>query len=296
MQRLLCSSLILLALLVPTTLQARIPTAPTYDALVVFGDSYCDVGNDYVGSGGFVPGAPYYMGRFSNGPIWLEHVAGYLGLPLKPSLSGGTDYAYGGAWVTAPQTTILGTIPSVPQQVAQYLKAVNGQADPNALYILEGGGNDILGTTTGTATDLGNTIANELAQSELQLRQAGARHFLIPNLFDVSLLPAGQANAAFASAATAALNKALNQQLAQESFLEHISIARVDVFGFLHAVVKDPNHFGFTDVTHACINSQTNTVCADPDHTFFWDQEHPTEFGHAMFAVTVETSLGLEPN
>jgi len=32
-------------------------------------------------------------------------------------------------------------------------------------------------------------------------------------------------------------------------------------------------------------------VCADPDHTLFWDTYHPTEFGHAFFAVTVEAVL-----
>ena len=37
--------------------------------------------------------------------------------------------------------------------------------------------------------------------------------------------------------------------------------------------------------------SDTLSVCADPDHTFFWDTHHPTEFGHAFFAVTLENAL-----
>ena len=32
-------------------------------------------------------------------------------------------------------------------------------------------------------------------------------------------------------------------------------------------------------------------MCADPDHTFFWDTHHPTEFGHAFFAVTLENVI-----
>src|SRR3984885_9413160 len=91
----------------------------SYDALYVFGDSYCDVGNLFLATGGAEPAAPYYSGRFSNGPIWLDHVAGFLGVPLKPSALGGTDYAFGGAWVTQP-LSVTG-VPSVPQQVGLYL-------------------------------------------------------------------------------------------------------------------------------------------------------------------------------
>ncbi len=128
---------------------ARAVTA-SYDALYVFGDSYCDVGNIFMATGGAEPAAPYYNGRFSNGPIWLDHVAGFLGVPLKASLLGGTDYAFGGAWVTEPQSIPGGEDSQRPQQVELYLSQHGGKADPNALYVLEGGGNDILDTTTGS--------------------------------------------------------------------------------------------------------------------------------------------------
>ena len=103
-------NLMILASLMVTSMNAQAET-PKYDALYVFGDSYCDVGNIFVATGGAEPAAPYYNGRFSNGPIWLDHVAGFLGLPLKPSILGGTDYAFGGAWATAPQSFPGGTIP-----------------------------------------------------------------------------------------------------------------------------------------------------------------------------------------
>jgi hypothetical protein len=51
---------------------------PSYDAWYVFGDSSCDVGNIFTATGGAEPAAPYYSGRFSNGPIWLDHAAGFL--------------------------------------------------------------------------------------------------------------------------------------------------------------------------------------------------------------------------
>jgi phospholipase/lecithinase/hemolysin len=266
-----------------------------YDALYVFGDSYCDVGNLFLATGGAEAAPPYYNGRFSNGPIWLDHVAAFLGLPLQPSLLKGTDYAFGGAWVTQP-ASVTG-VPSVPEQVDTYLSQHNGKADPNALYILEGGGNDILDTTSGSPEALGKEIAEGIAHSERLLREAGARHFVIPDLFNVGLLPAAAGNVPFAKAARVATDQSLDELLAFEQPLEGIHIVRMNVFSLLNAVVTDPTHFGFTDITNPCLTTAiTTTICADPDHTLFWDTHHPTEFGHAFFAVTLENMLSQQDN
>lgn len=169
----------ILACLFLTSLSAY-AAKPAYDAIYVFGDSYCDVGNIYLATKGLDPlSPPYFNGRFSNGPIWVEHVANAMGLPMLPSLAGGTDYALGGAWVTEPQVTSQGTILDVPQQVALYLSQHGNKADPKALYILEGGGNDIIGNLAGGVSpkQLGFEIAAGIAESELLLRQAGAKNF-----------------------------------------------------------------------------------------------------------------------
>jgi len=283
----------ILAIITLIGLMSNVASAATvsYDNIYVFGDSYCDVGNIFLATGGAEPPFPYYNGRFSNGPIWIERVAGSLGLPMKPSLAGGTDFAFGGAFATAPQPIPGGVIPSVPQQVELYLSQNGGKADPKALYILEGGGNDILDATGGSPEELGFKIAVALAESELLLRRAGATHFVIPNLFDVGLLPAGQANADFDHRAVVAANKSLNELLAIEQFLEGIHILRLDVFSLINSVKTDPTHFGFTNITDPCL---TTTVCADPDHTFFWDTHHPTVFGHDFFAVNLEVVLAQQ--
>src|SRR5215472_12204878 len=273
---------------VPNFLDARSATW-TYEKLYVFGDSYCDVGNLFAATKGAVPSAPYYNGRFSNGPIWVDHVARLLGVSLTPSLSGGTNYAFGGAWVTAPQPLPGGAfIPSVPQQVERYLRRHGGKADPNAMYILEGGGNDILATTTGSPQSLAYQIADRIVDCAIMLREAGAKHFIIPNLFDVGLLPAAEGNASFASAASTATNGFVNSLLALEYDPQEIQILRMDVFGLLNALQTDPAHFGFTDIATPCL---TNARCADPDRTFFWDMHHPTEFGHVCLASTLENAL-----
>ena len=77
--------------------------ATTYPAIYSLGDSLSDVGNALAASS--VVGQPiplpsfYFNGRFSNGPNWLDDLAGKLGLSASPGLSfpPGNDFAFGGA-------------------------------------------------------------------------------------------------------------------------------------------------------------------------------------------------------
>ena len=262
---------------------------PLYDNLYVFGDSYCDVGNLFTATRGAVPGAPYYNGRFSNGPIWVDRVAGMLGVAVTPSLRGGNDFAFGGAWVTAAQPLMGGAfIPSVPQQVELYLARQRGKADPRAMYILQGGGNDILGRAGGSPRTLAFKIAARLVDCVVRLRRAGAEHFILPNLFNVGLLPAAAHGAEFASAASTATNHFLTSLLALEDELHDSQILRMDVFTLVNAVQTDPAYFGFTNMEKPCL---TTAECDDPERAFFWDMHHPTEFGHVCLASTLGDAL-----
>lgn len=267
--------------------------AQTYDAIYVFGDSYCDVGNIYIATKHATPlSPPYYQGRFSNGPIWVDHLAGTFKLPMKAELSGGTNYAFGGALLLEDLVTPEGTIPSVFSQVDLYLAKHGGKADPKALYVIEGGGNDILdfppGSSSSVGADLGFEIGAALASIESELRSAGAKHFLIPSLFDVGLLPVGRANGAFDEAAVVSANQELAELLAIEIAQGGVAVYSPDIYALGNAIATDPSHFGFTDVINACLNTTTGKVCADPAHTLFWDDEHPTTFGHAFLTVATE--------
>ncbi len=154
--------------------------AQAYDKIVVFGDSYNDVGNltALAANYGFTyPPAPYYPGHFSNGPIWIEDVASDWKLPMKPSSAGGTNYAFAGADLLVESTTGGLPTPSVLDEVNEYLAANGGKADPHALYVIEGGGNDILDATELDARPLACAIAQGLHNIERTLRLAGARVF-----------------------------------------------------------------------------------------------------------------------
>lgn len=280
-------------LVLPITAHAA--SRPAFDAIYVFGDSYNDVGNIFTATGGAVPPAPYFNGRFSNGPIWIDHLAGTYNVKITPSLTGGADYAFGGAEVTQAVPEGALSIPSIPQQVDLYLSQHNFKADPLALYIVEGGGNDILDATGGSPDALGREIAFGLLSSIAQLQRAGARYFLVPGLFNVGLLPASVAsgNSAFALAASQAANSALDLGIFIESFLPGTHFYRIDTFSMLQAIVKDGSHYGFTDISDPCLNTSASppTLCSNPYVNFFWDFEHPTIFGHAFFAVAAEQAI-----
>ena len=283
--KLLAYSTVFCLVLLPAAMQAA---NPHFSAIYVFGDSYCDAGNLFAAAG--VPGAPYYMGRFSNGPVFVEHIASAWGLPMIPSNLGGTDYAWGGAFVTADQPLGGGAvIPSVPHQVQLYLSQHHGKADPNALYILEGGGNDIIDAAgVGSPQQLGFQIALGTAANELLLRRAGARNFLIPNIFNLATVPEGGTFAAFNTAAALAANKDLGEALQLEELFPGVHITHMDTFDLFQSVETSATHFGFLDVTTACFDEVALTLCSDPVHNLFWDHIHPTVFMHSFLAVTIE--------
>lgn len=263
--------------------------ADSFDAVYVFGDSYSDIGNISFATGGTIPGPLYYNGRFSNGPIWVDHIAGAYGLTLTPSLEGGTDYAFGGAEVTASVSEGSQSIPSVPEQVEAYLQQHDGKADPHALYIVTGGGNDILNALAGTSPEqLGGEIAVGLGTSVDLLERAGARHLLVPNLFDVGKLPAAQVAgvSTFATETTVVVNRLLSFWLLLEAFSPQTHIYRSDTYGWLQGVFADSTHFGFTDVTDPCfVTTPTPSRCSLPYLYLFWDVDHMTLVGHSMLAT-----------
>jgi phospholipase/lecithinase/hemolysin len=126
--------------------------------------------------------------------------------------------------------------------------------------VIEGGGNDILDTTTGAPQSLAYQIAVAIVKSEQMLRQAGAKHFVILNLFNVGILAAAADSTAFAASASAATNKYVNQLLVPETELPCIHILRIDFCSLVNAVGADPMHFGFSDITDPCL---TTALCAD---------------------------------
>jgi outer membrane lipase/esterase len=133
---------------------AQSPPAPQpathaglFDHMVVFGDSLSDDGNLSLAQH-----LPQIM-RFTTNPgqTAVEDIGDDFGDPLHPSLAGGTDFAFGGAGIDNNSPGTPPAVPTLPVQLGTYLAATDGHADPDSLYAIWGGANDVFHVATSLA-------------------------------------------------------------------------------------------------------------------------------------------------
>lgn len=242
--------------------------------LYVFGDSLSDVGNIATITGGAVPpaAAGYYSGRFTNGGNYTDYLAASLGVSNSASLLGGNNYAFGGAKIDA------GMAP--PGLLAQYglYSASHAFADPNALYVVYGGGNDI--------NDLNVNLNDSLHNLGLivgALLNKGATNIVIPNAPDLGRTPGNNTTpaAGLKTARSQAYNAGLATLVAGLEAAYSVDLLTLDVFDITGNILNNPAAYGITNVTDSCL---TNVPCADPSQHFYWDSIHPTTQIHALVA------------
>ena len=156
--------------------------ASSFSALVVFGDSLSDNGNLYSLIG--YPPAPYYEGRFSNGPVSSEQLAANLGVPLYDFAVGGATSGVGNYVDGGTQTSpgALG-LPGMQAELAEAGPLLASPIVPSSLFEVWGGANDFLtgGSPTVAAANVDAIVA--------ALEADGAQHILVPGLPDLGLTP-----------------------------------------------------------------------------------------------------------
>lgn len=264
---------LLVCTIVLSVVCAALPaSAGQFTNLVVFGDSLSDTGNMLAATGGGVPPSPaYFEGRFSNGPVWPEYLASALDLPLQ-------NLAYGGA--QTGQGNLFGpAFPGLSTQIALWKEAA-GPADPDAIYIVWAGANDVRAALAAGATPNIPAMIENILNAVAALYAAGARHVVVPNLPDLGLTPEGLGSG-FGTEITylsAAFNWHLDAALSEDA----PAVVRLDVFTVMNQAVTDPLEYGFTNATTPCLTAAG--VCPTPDSYLFWDHVHPTTYGHAVLA------------
>lgn len=266
-----------LALVVAVPAQAtiyRTTSGYSINDMYVFGDSLSDVGNIAIATGGAQPPAAlgYVGGRFTNGGNYSDYLAASLGVNNTASLAGGNNYAFGGANIDAAM--------SPPGLLAQYgmYSMTHALADPRALFVVYGGGNDINDPNLNLADSLSN-----LGLIIGALINKGASNIVIPNAPDLGRTPGNNTtpDAALKSARTLAYNAALAALVAQLESLFSIDLLTVDVYGLSTNILDNPATYGLTNVTDSCVG---NAACVDPTKNFYWDGIHPTTDMHALLA------------
>ena len=199
-----------------------------YSGVFVFGDSLVDAGNalklaQWYGTLTFsdLPeGAPtadqgYFRGRFSDGYTFADYLSnkyagavtktvfpfGYkdpwLGIPIAPFAgdpSGNNlNFAYGGAQIRQGREVV----PDLDGQTDAFKDAIDGRADPSALYLFTIGNNDVRSLApTGSdpvSSDQAHVALQAAADKMLhelqQLAGIGVKNFLITGIADVGLIP-----------------------------------------------------------------------------------------------------------
>ena len=296
-----------------------------FSNMFVFGDSLSDTGNVTAVTGGLIPGAPYFQGSASNGPLYVDVLAQGLGLGLTPSrvdsnndgAADGNNFAYGGARTRTYPFPFDGR--SLLGQLQEY-QARGLAADPNALYVVFGGANNIQDAlrNAGQALQAGEDPALVIAAAQaaiiqavgdiqfilLALDQLGAENFLVPNLPNVGLIPRirelnNPALAQLGAQLGIAFNAGVDQFL--NAFGQDHDVTRLDVFALLNERVADPGAFGLTNVKERCYTGDDitftggGTICPNPDEYLFWDGIHPTAGIHRALGLAALAAVVPEP-
>lgn len=274
-------------------LTSPLALAGPYDSLVVFGDSLSDDGNNFaaglydptqiITDNSYIPTYTYASHVYSNGPVWATDFASLIGVSLAPSLTGGTDYAFGGA-TTGPAGSSFPY--SLLDQTAMYVAGA-GSVSANSLFVVAGGGNDARAALvaiqggadpTTTITNEAISFATNIGTIVTELQNKGAQHIIVWDTPNLGLAPAvasdGPVVADGASFLAASMNSALTSALAGRG------VSIFDIYGLGTTIAADPAAYGFSNVSDAC-GAVTGANC---DQYAYWDGIHPTAATHEIIA------------
>jgi outer membrane lipase/esterase len=307
--------------------------AQTFNQFVGFGDSTIDSGSYRIlaspGSTNATYNSLWQSGvaagagkpTTSPGLVSSEALAALFGLAAVPADQGGSNYATSGAKnVTINTVNTGGFMAAVPTvtQISNYLAASGGQANSNAIYLINAGGNDVsyaLGNTgkapfPADPTAYVVSAANSLVSAVASLKAAGARYFVVVDL-PYSFPTGGGSGNADTRAERLTYSQTLWSGLASAG----VNFVPADYNAMRLAIAANPSSFGFQfiDTTNvACTqptgvssswallcssdpSSPSHLVAPNADQTrLFADDEHLTTAGQKILA-DYEYSLVVAP-
>lgn len=287
---------------------AAIAQTRDYTRIVVFGDSLSDTGNlahlteakygvripspivDYTDgrlTDGYdtIPAAQNYIG------VWVEQLAASMPShpEVKNSLDGGTNYAYSFAFTGSGTSTlqlaggqITVQVENMGRQVTDYL-ATHPRINSKTLFVVWGGANDVLNATSPTQ------IINAAIQETLDIQRliaAGATQILVLNLPPLGLTPrlnGSLATSVPANAASALYDSwlATGVSVLKDFYRwRRVAIYQVNVLGLFTQITANPTAYSLANITAPAQGNFT----VNPDTYLFWDDLHPTTYGHSLVA------------
>ena len=322
-----------------------------YSGVFVFGDSLVDAGNalklaQWYGSlplTDLPDGAPttslgYFQGRFTNGYNFADLVAnktigvvtkpifpyGYedplIGIPIDPFASdpngNNLNFAYGGSQIRQGDEVV----PDLDGQTDAFKDAVDGHADPNALYLVTIGGNDVRGLApsgSAPASEAQAHTALDAAADKLytelsQLVGIGADNFLITGVPDVGLIPQYDRDGNLVLDAT----ELQRSEAATQYSIYLDTLIRTEVVPALQALGAHVTYVPLMDYIDASGNLVTGALSANLgtiaalhglttdqlsgnllqyQNLLFFDQVHPTAQANALLGAYMVSQLTGTP-
>jgi len=218
------------------------------------------------------------------GLMWSQYLGQNFGLGVATTATvnanvlapGGNNFTAGNARINLPGNAAIGENAwSAEQQISAYLNSTGGKADPNAVYVVAIGTNDLKPTTPGGLGNVVNpggvsnfagltTLAQQTASLVSTLQAAGAKYILVPNVSTAPGTRNGAAawNAAGFNGAVGAFDQTwinslnfYNQSLWNNLSRSGINFIPVDRAGLGDYVLLNAAKFGFTNTniaTPAC--------------------------------------------
>ncbi|MGY1424060.1 autotransporter domain-containing protein [Lysobacter sp. A289] len=269
-----------------------------YSQTIFFGDSLTDSGHFRPALIQAVGPQAAILGKFTTNPglVWSEYLADFYGTQASAANQGGSNYAVGGARAGEDSVGALGPTPSMMTQVTSYLTASGGVADPNALYTVWGGNNDLFAVAQGAPPQatIGAAVTAQIGVVGA-LQAAGAQYVLVPSIPDLGLTPSARAQGALAQGQLTQLATVYNDALYGGLAAAGLQVIPLDMFHLFQEVAASPAGFGFSNITGtACqpqITAQSVTcqpgsyVTPDAATSYlFADGVHPTGAAHEVIA------------
>jgi len=264
---------------------AVFPAQAAFTSLYVFGDSLSTASTN-------APVGPWYYGdRWSNGRVWVEVLAQRQGLVFNYSNNFTNSY-----WGNT-STDLVGEVNSfIPPAPAS-----------NALVVIWVNNADLYWPATDPTPTLASFNATiNLAQTNhykaiTNLYAKGIRTLIMPNVVDISTIPAFNAYAAYTNlfhqASTnynAAFYATLNRVLTNANY-SGLTIYVPDFFTLLNNMLTNAAYYGVTNALQNGLSIDALGALGNPSLTngpgtnyIFWDPEDPTAKVHEIMADTAQ--------
>lgn len=278
------------------------------ESLLLFGDSYFDTGagNKIAASLGLPlpnPTPPYFNGRHSDGPIWIDYVSSELKIPF-------VSYAVSGS--ETGEVNLEEQLGGVHTQLLRYFETElpESQIHPRKIAILNGGSCDFFNLLNnpsklnpgGICDIVVQAITNQLVDV-LTLQMLGYKKIVIWNLINMGALPIFTdpaygltALAPLYTCASEAYNTALLHSVRElnRTSDDDERIYIFDAFKVFNLVAADlkEDKINLTEHTITILPEGSFVIKGpQPEHLAFYDQVHPTTLAWKKFAKYMSAFL-----